>query len=213
MEELMPEYSQIQTYVKYNKEKFRLIISQYTDVLTALGFDKGYIHDNFSEAVWEVETDGYAYVCCNTEMTDICIRNTIMRMRPFLIGMKDQRQSQSEEYWIALEILFETEQVTKDYNTGLLRDEVKKSIWDIMVIFSDTFSETGVYFTDEVTDGRSWKATIADGKDIWSFDAAIIPKTARRFYINAPEDFKEVVFGEKLGIIRMSAWENLPWEC
>lgn len=78
---------------------------------------------------------------------------------------------------------------------------------------SNRFTETGVFFTNEVTDGRPWESLIMNNEnELWSFDAAIIPIFLFEKYkdINEENFFNDYV-ADKLYIARKIVWNVQPW--
>lgn len=95
--------------------------------------------------------------------------------------------------WMEFGILLEAEPLREvERPGGLWKVHAGRLIWRILEAFASAFLENGVYFTDELQDGR-YKSVVMEGKgNFWLysasdpvyplFDAAIIPvKLADRF--------------------------------
>ncbi|WP_282942960.1 hypothetical protein [Paenibacillus sp. RC67] len=105
-----------------------------------------------------------------------------------------------------------TEKIEFKYQTGKLKDEHKSLLWDIMEIFSNEFRESGVYFTNEVTDGRPWESLIFEEKEgIWAFDAAILPEYLSPIYKDYPTEMYININENTMFVARKSVWMTEPW--
>lgn len=177
-----------------------------------LGFDKHVLEGSFSELEWEVSDNGFIYVGCNADSQSIKYNDSSLKIRPYVMGWTPQVISILSEPWLEICLLYETEELIIDYTTFNLKKEVKKPIWDTMTLMSQYFSETGVFFTDEVSDGRPWEALIGDNPDFFSFDAAIIPNKFKTIYKNTPSPFLYKRCGDSMLIINKDVWGEIPWD-
>ncbi|AEI44530.1 hypothetical protein KNP414_06006 [Paenibacillus mucilaginosus KNP414] len=95
---------------------------------------------------------------------------------------------------------------------GQLKDEHKPLVWAIMEKFSKEFTESGVYLTNEVTDGIPLEALISREKEgIWVFDAAILPEFLSHKYKNCPAEMFININANTIFVARKSIWMTEPW--
>ncbi|MBE1441247.1 hypothetical protein [Paenibacillus sp. OAS669] len=206
----MPEYSHIQTYVKCNQDSFSQVLRRFSQVLNALNIDSQYF---MKELVWELSDNGFMYVGSGAALQEYTINNSILHIRPYVMGWTPEVIKELNESWLEVCLLFYTDEIELDYRTGRLREFSEPIIWNILLEFSRVFTETGVYFTNEVTDGLPWESlVIGIESDLWSFDAAIIPT----HLIDKYKEIDKEVFlyeyaVERLYIARKSVWNGKPW--
>lgn len=198
----MCEYSQIQTYIRCDKENFKNRLMQFQSFLKDIGFCDNYIRDNFKDIEWIEEENGFVYSGCNLESKRFEYGNCAFNIRPLAAGLTPRISEDIKESWLELVLLFETEEIVCDYRTGKLKDGIKELIIKYMIDLSKYFNETGTYFTDEVTDGRPWEALIGAGDSIWAFDIAIVPPHLVGFYSDAPAEFIKQTVQDKHLYIR-----------
>ena len=213
MKEVMvvPEYSQVQTYLKCDRENFTNIIKHFSKVLSDLNLPNDYFKSDFT---WEVADDGFVYVGGGPEEHLLLVEDSLLHIRPYIMGWTPEVINDLDTSWIELSILFWTEEIELDIDTGLLREKFKPYIWSVLNKFSNEFNQTGTFFTNETTDGKPWEAIVEDDREwLLSFDAAIIPKEL----INKFMDLNLDIFFAKqeinqLFISRKRVWGEEPWE-
>jgi len=198
----MPGYSHIQTYVRCNQENFKEKLSKFQLVLEEIGFDKYYILENFKNIEWVEAENGFVYTGCNFKSIKFDYSNFSLNLRPIVLGWTPRISEDINECWLEVELLFESDQIINDYKTGEFKDGIKDKIVNYMISFSKYFNETGIYFTDEVTDGLPWEALIGIGDFIWAFDIAMIPLSVEKFYSDMPTEFKKQKIEDKNFYIR-----------
>jgi hypothetical protein len=208
----MPEYSQVQTYVRCHKDNFSEVLSQFSKVLIYLGFDENYIEENFCNLEWEVSDNGFMYVGSNTKSKSIEVKGCLLNIRPHVMGWTKEVITNLNESWLEISLLFETEELIESYDTLRYKTEVQTPLWHCMLTISNYFQEVGTYLTDEVTDGRPWEALVGDGDGYWNFDAAIIPKQILNYYTDVPRDFSTVKQGAVMYCMYREVWNCAPWE-
>lgn len=137
----------------------------------------------------------------------------LLHIRPYVMGWTPDTFKELNGSWLEVSLLFWTKEIEKDYRTGQLKEIYKPLIWNMMKKFSDEFTESGVYLTNEVTDGQPWEAQVTcNMMELWTFDAAILP----HYLINNYREQNEGIFHfkhdkEKLYIVRKSVWNEEPW--
>ncbi len=206
----MPEYSQIQTYVKCDKDSYTSTLSRFKNLLAQIGFDEKYLADSFDGLDWNIFDDGFVYSGCNAETVKINLNGIVLNIRPFAIGWTPQMMREIKEPWLQTELLFYTEEITIDYEPYRIKNDVKIPLLNIMTLFSEHFSETGVYLTNEGTDGKPWYALLGCSNEIWSFDAAIIPVRIAAKYEELPSNFTKKETAESIYLIDKNVWGEAP---
>jgi len=206
----MPEFSPVQTYVKFIKNLTN-ILSKFINALIEIGYNGDSLQEQFSKLTWEHSDNGFIYISTSMKTERVFFRDVSLNLTPHLMGWTPEVIPKLKETWLELSLLFETEEIIKDFNTLTLKDEVKLPIWESMKLLSKYFWETGVYLTNEATDGRPWEAIIGEGQDFWSFDAAILPNIYDKYYLIPPLDFVKESNNDKLLIVNKLIWGNEPW--
>ncbi|MFE5318357.1 hypothetical protein ACFQ88_06585 [Paenibacillus sp. NPDC056579] len=149
----MSEYSQIQTYIKSIPENFKDVIRQFAEVLNSLGLDSKYFT---SEQKWEhLHT---LWVGGDAEEQIFDSGGYQLHIRPYVTGWSPEERKELQDTWLELSLLFFTVEI--ENRIGGLKDEHKSLVWVFMQKFSEEFTDSGVYFTNEVTDGKPWEALI-----------------------------------------------------
>lgn len=206
----MPEYSQIQTYLKCDRKNFKEIILHFSNVLKSLSLESKYFT---TELEYEVSDNGFMYVGGDAESQIFDYNEHPFHIRPYVMGWTPKAISELEESWLEVSLLFWTEEIELDYRTGQLKDEIKSLVWSMLSKFSEEFKQTGVYFTNEVTDGIPWEAVVCSKKDeVWAFDAAILPAHLFDVYKDGYEEmFIYTNDNNTLYAARKSVWRIEPW--
>ncbi|MFB0845494.1 hypothetical protein [Paenibacillus oleatilyticus] len=180
----MPEYSQIQTYLKSKPENYKNVIKQFSEMLDSLGLDSKYFT---TELEWELSHT----LCVGGDAEEQLFDNNgyQLHIRPYVMGWTLEEKKELQDTWLEVSLLFWTEEIESDYQTGRLKDEHKSLLWAVMEKFSKEFIESGVYFTNEVSDGKPWEALMCEEKEgIWAFDAAILPEYLFPVYKDYPAE-------------------------
>lgn len=205
----LPEYSHIQTYLKCNQCNFKDVIKHFSEVLTSLLLDSKYFT---TELEWEISDNGFMYVGGGAEAQLYDNNGYQLHIRPYVMGWTPEVFRELQEPWLEVSLLFWTEEIELDYKTGQLKDEFKYVVWVMMKKFSEEFKESGVYFTNEVTGGKPWEALMCgEKKEVWAFDAAILPGHLLNTYKDAPEDMFINMNEHIMYVARKSVWIAEPW--
>lgn len=88
--------------------------------------------------------------------------------------------------------------------------KIQKPLWNILILFSKYFYETGAYLTNESIDGRPWEAVLEEDYGLWSFDAAIIPLIIEKLYKDVPSNFIKKVMDGKAYPANGDIWDYVP---
>ena len=193
----MPEYSHIQTYIRCNEDNFKENLLKFKLLLKEIGFNDDYILENCENIEWVEEGNGFIYTGCGFNSIKFDYYGFSLKLRPIVLGWTPRISDDIKESWLELELLFESEEISSDYRNGRLKDGIKEQIVSYMITFSKYFNETGIYFTDEVTDGMPWKALTNIGGYTWAFDIAIIPSCLEYFYSDMPTEFTKQMIQDK----------------
>ncbi|WP_028609789.1 hypothetical protein [Paenibacillus harenae] len=201
----MSEYSQIQTYIKSNPEIFKDVIKQFAEVLNSLGLDSKYFT---TEQDWEL----LHTLWVGGEAEEQLFNNDgyQLHIRPYVTGWAPEERKELQDIWLEVSLLFLT--VDIENRIGQLKDEHKALIWVMINKFSKEFKESGVYFTNEATDGRPWEALICGEKEgMWEFDAAILPRYLSHKYEVYPTEMFFNINENTIFVARKSLWKSEPW--
>lgn len=178
-------------------------------MLNSLALDSKYFT---TELEWEFSDDGNMYVG-GGDYTQLFDNNSYqLHIRPFVMGWTPEVINELQEPWLEVSLLFWTEEIQFDSSTGQLKDEHKSLIWTLMEQFSEHFKESGVYFTNEATDGRPWEALVCGiQENIWAFDAVILPTHLFDVYRGSPKEMFNKTNENIMYLARKSIWESEPW--
>ncbi|WP_042203227.1 hypothetical protein [Paenibacillus camerounensis] len=205
----MPEYSQIQTYLKCDQNNFYSIIKNFSVTLNSLGLDAKYFTN---ELEWEYTDEENSHVGGGDYAQLLDNNGNPLHIRPYVMLWTPQVISELQESWLEVSLLFGSEEIVFNSSTGQLKDEHKSLLWAMMKHFSEQFKESGVYFTNEATDGRPWEALVCGAQDnMWAFDAAILPKHLFDVYRDSPKEMYLKKKGNMLCFARKSIWTSEPW--
>ena len=155
--------------------------------------------------------NGFMYTGCNAPTVSINLFGIFLKVRPIVLGWTPKIMKEIKEPWLEISLLFEVEDIVRDFQESSLKDEVKKPLWATMVVISNEFSETGVYLTDEITDGRPWEAYLGCHDDFWCFDAAIIPLAITDNNTCFPDNFFRKEVDKSLYFMNKVAWGKASW--
>ena len=205
----MPEYSQIQTYIKYNEQTFNEVLMKARDLYIEFGINKNLLENQIKDISWKVEDNGFVYTRCDFETQKIKLLNTDieLQIRPLISGFS----SKEFKDVVKIELLFHTDEIV-NFKTNKFTKEIGHVIWKVINKFWDYFKETGIYFTDEAQDCMALDAIHSNNsKDLYEFDLAIIPNKYEDLYKNISTDFTYKKLSDVLVIARTCRCDVLPW--
>ncbi|NRF94835.1 hypothetical protein HQN89_28500 [Paenibacillus frigoriresistens] len=201
----MSEYSQIQTYIKSIPENFKCVIKRFAEVLESLGLDSKYFT---TEQEWELLHT--TWLGGDAEEQLFHNDGDQLHIRPYVTGWTPEVRKELQDTWLEVSLLFLTVEI--ENRIGQLKDEHKSLIWAMMEKFSKEFTESGVYFTNEATDGRPWEALICgENEDKWEFDAAILPENLSQIYKDYPTEMFININEKTTFVARKAIWRSAPW--
>ncbi|MFU1796243.1 hypothetical protein ACM1RC_20465 [Paenibacillus azoreducens] len=209
----MPEYSQIQTYIKCDQSNIKEIMHDFINTLNECGIKDAQIISAFSGLEWEMDEDGSMDVSGGEVTKELVIGGQLLHIRPFVMGWTSKTIQELQQSWLEISLLFWTEEIIQCQFDYVLREEHRSVIWKLMQEFSHFPNQSGVYFTNEATDGRPWEALVQNELDnIWMFDAAIINKGNMNYYQAIDESiFFSNLQENELLIARKETWVKEPW--
>lgn len=182
----MPEYSQVQTYVKLNRYNLKNVVMELIDLFHVLEVDIEPIKSDLCNLSWEACKKGTARMHFSCDSSRDLV-NKRLHLKPYIIIWSPDEHKKINDPWIEISCLLRTQEIMSD-------------------------AEVGIYLTDEVTDGQPWEVLLEDGTNFWCFNAAIIPEEYGHLYMNVPLDFTQYRVDEKTYIIYTSFWNKIPWK-
>ncbi|GAV11706.1 hypothetical protein [Paenibacillus sp. NAIST15-1] len=210
----MPEYSQVQTYIKCDQSNIKEIILDFISTLNDCGIKDAEMISAISGLEWALDEDGSMYVSGGEVTKEIIIAEQLIHIRPFVMGWTSKSFKALQQSWLEVSFLLWTEEIVQSQLDYVLREEHRSVIWKLMNSFSQHLpNQSGVYFTNEATDGRPWEAFVQnDLENIWMFDAAIINKDIMKYYEAIDESiFFSNLQDNELLIARKETWIKEPW--
>ncbi|MCR2806076.1 hypothetical protein [Paenibacillus soyae] len=201
----MSEYSQIQTYIKSTPQNFKNVIERFATVLDTVGLDFKYFT---TDQEWELLHT--LWVGGDAEEQLYNNNGYELHIRPYVTGWSPEERKEFQDTWLEISLLFLT--VELENRIGQLKDEHKPLVWAMMEIFSKEFTESGVYLTNEATDGMPFENLISREKEnIWEFDAAILPEFLSHTYKDCPGEMFINSNVNSIFVARKSKWRTEPW--
>ncbi|WP_077845561.1 hypothetical protein [Clostridium puniceum] len=172
----MPEYSQLETFIKYNKFTFRNDLEKINAFFCELGFNQGLMNNWIKEIDWKVEDNGFVYTGCNLDANIITFENSPeIHIRPIILGMSKEIFNDLKDDILIIEILFYTEEIY-DFCKKRYKEWFLSVTNNIVVILKKYFFEFGIYLTDEASDMKPLNGFVFDDwSEILMFDLAVIP--------------------------------------
>ncbi|WP_256761283.1 hypothetical protein [Cohnella sp. WQ 127256] len=185
----------------------------FINALNDCGIKDAEIISVFSGLEWEIDEDGSMYVSGGEETKELMIAGQRLHIRPFVMGWTSKSIKELQQPWLEVSLLLWTEEIVQYYFDYVLREEHRSVIWKLMNAFSHFPNQSGVYFTNDATDGRPWEALIQNDLDnLWMFDAAIINKENKNYYQVIDESiFFSNLQENELLIARKETWIKEPW--
>ena len=209
----MPEYIQIQTYAKCNENNFSIIVQRYRKVLQQLGCTDQRLLEWLFTLSWPVSDDDmfgdiYAspFILSPNNIDDIACAGVHVSLYSYSAIPSIEEQPT----WVGLNLLFDDDTL-KSRKTGVYRPGVGGIVWHIMRELISSFSEMGVYLTDEWQENRSWRVLTEGEGNPWAFDLAIFPRKLANDFDPTPPQFEGTVLDSAFGFAREKRWQILPW--
>ncbi|GCE23275.1 hypothetical protein [Dictyobacter kobayashii] len=214
----MPEYAQVQTYVRCDKNTFPEVVHQFRQVLEHVHCISPGILDWLSHLNWPSWEQGYAN---NAPTIMLQSQAGVFLARPYVYFP----QSDEEEKWagwVELAILFEAESLQEvTIPAEPYKVHAGQFIWNILKAFSLAFLENGIYFTDELQDGLGAEMVMENKESFWCsadpnsiyplFDAALLSVELVSRFQPIPEIFEQVYLPGAIGVAVKGRFLTLPW--
>ena len=208
----MPEYHQIETYATI-KNDVRDNIATCKKFLQELGWLSSEIENWLNGFIWSVSDDGFVYANLSPKINIILLGES-MDVQLMLLGWTSKIIESLPCSCLGFEILLETEKIDDLSRHPEIRykENFRKTVWDVMKKASKFYPEYGVFFTDEVQDGRTWESFFdKDSEKIWQFECAIIPSQTKQHF-NLPNDnFFSKETEKQLWLARKFVWDEPLW--
>ena len=187
---MVPEYSQLQTFIKYNKFTFKNDLEKIKAFFCELGFNQGLMNNWIKEIDWKVEDNGFVYTGCNLDANIIKLENAQeIHIRPIILGMSKEIFNDLNNDILIIEILFHTEEIY-DFHKNRYKEWFLLVANNIALILKKYFFEFGIYLTDESTDMKPLNGFAYDNwSEVLTFDLAVIPDEYVDRYCNLPSNY------------------------
>lgn len=153
----MPEYSHIQTYIPCDEKSYKDIFRSFVSVLIKLNIDPAYFLDLLEG---EVTDKDFMYKGSSTATQEYEYQEHTIHVRPYIMGWTPEVIPELTTNWMEISILLWTEEIEMDNVTGEIKETYRSLLWQMMCVLAEEFTQTGVYFTNEVTDGLPWEAIV-----------------------------------------------------
>lgn len=209
----MPEYIQIQTYARGNRETFPEILRRYQAVLRKIGCSDDRVSRWLNELRWPIlDEDSFGDIFASPFILfpDSPKALTCAGMDVTLYMVTPVQSIEDLPPWIGFNLLFDT--TTLRINSGTVyKPGLGGILWQIMRELVASFHEIGVYLTDEWQENRSWRAIVEDQGEPWSFDLGIFPKELADSFAKVPAGFQGTVVPQGFAFAQVNRWKTLPW--
>lgn len=212
----MPEYAQVQTFVACDKNTFAEVIPRFRQVLESVHGISPNILDWLSHLDWPSWEQGMSMDYPTLLLQS---QEEVFPARPYLFPLIEEERWAD---WVELGILLEAEPLREvDIPGGLWKVHAGSLIWRILEAFALAFLENGVYFTDELQDGR-YESVVMEGMgNFWLysasdpvyplFDAAIVPVELADRFRPIPELFEQIRLPGAVGVAAKGRFLAIPW--
>lgn len=187
---MVPEYSQLQTFIKYNKFTFKNDLEKISAFFCELGFNQGLMNNLIKEIDWKVEDNGFVYTGCNLDENIIKFENSPeIHIRPIISGMSKEIFDDIKDDILIIEILFYTEEIY-DFCKKRYKEWFLSVANNIIIILKKYFFKFGIYLTDEASDMKPLNGFVFDDwSEILMFDFAVIPDKYVNRYSDLPSNY------------------------
>jgi hypothetical protein len=213
----MPEYTQVQTYVACDKNTFPDVIPRFRQVLECVQGLSPQVRDWLSHLEWPSWEEGYPV---DSPTILLQSQDQTFSARPYLLFPMSEEEEKWAD-WVELGVYVEAEPLReRDLPIGPCKVQAGYFIWSILEAFALTFLENGVYFTDELQDGRAGDAVMENKGNFWFystthlyplFNAAILPVTLVGQFQPVPELFAQVSLPGAVGVAAKDRFLVVPW--
>ena len=132
----MPEYSQIQTYLKCDNSNIKEIMTDFIHALNKCGINDAAIISDFNRLEWQIDEDGSLYVNGGDTTKELMIDGQWLHIRPFVMGWTSKSIKELKQSWLEVSLLFWTEEIVQDSFNYVLKEKYRSVIWKLMNIFS-----------------------------------------------------------------------------
>ena len=205
----MPEYSSIQTHAVVDDESLEPTLRRFSNLLDALGLLAEDVRHALASFAWSPVESGFVY---STQIAPkpLLLGTATVRCRPLLMGIAPQ-VSKLPHRTIALELLFETEQITiggsRNYVAG-----VGRPLYDLCLAVGAVNPRAGVFLCDEAQDGQPWH-WLAErrSEQQWQFDMAFVPGEISDDYASPPVEFWSAQLRNGVAFASKHAFVSEPW--
>lgn len=186
----MPEYSQLQTFIRYNPITLRTDLLKVKEFFCELGFAEELMQNWINQISWKVEDNGFVYTGCNVNANVIKFNSEIeLHIRPTVLGMSKTVYSELVDDILIIEVMFYTDEIY-DYTKTQYKEWFLPIVNDILMLFKKYFFDIGIYLTDEVTDMKPLDVFACNNMDgILLFDMAIVPDKHIDMYSKLPSNY------------------------
>lgn len=213
----MPEYTQIQTYIACNKDTFSEVVPRFQQVLDRIHGFSPEVQDWLSHLDWPSWEEGYSVYSPTFLLQS---QDQTFSARPYMLFPMSEKEERWAD-WVELGIYFGAEPLREiNLPVGPCKVQAGYFIWSILEAFALTFLENGVYFTDELQDGRAGEVLMERKGNFWIyspdpiyplFDAAILPLKLVKRFEPVPEVFAHVNLPQAVGVAAKDRFLSVPW--
>ncbi len=181
----MPEIHNIQTYAKVTEANYQQWLDKFAEALKAIGLWNDAIAESITSFKWERDELGGVFSTF-TAPPDYACRVMDTQVSPYVFISLLTEGQQGDDYWLAFNLYIETDELYNPF-TGEFYQETYALIKQLTQAMHQSFTETGVYFTNELQDMEALEA-FSDNEltKLWEFDYAIIPNHLAVLYSKPP---------------------------
>lgn len=206
----MPEYHQIQTYLEFGLD-FGAAINQVKMFLDHLGWLDLALQTWIENCEWDVADEVIVYSGALGREISANIVGETLSIHVILLGWTPKIIPELTTNCLELDLLFLTEDIEDDLALPKIRyyPGAAGSIWHLMQAMWNLFPSYGVFFTDEVQDGKPWQGILAeDDTKLWQFDLAILGSRYQGLYHPPRPGYFATKMEDQLWLARRFAWDK-----
>ncbi|GCE19161.1 hypothetical protein [Dictyobacter kobayashii] len=206
--------AQIQTFASCTQATFPAVLKRYQHTLKLLGCEDQQVLSWITDIAWPT-TDDDAFGDIYAAPVLLAPQDTpTIECSGIEISLYTQPAIPSLEElpsWIGFNLLIESEQLQEDIPAPYSR-EAGESIWRILQVLAQNFTEVGAYFTNEWQENQVWRTIAEKAGDPWVFDLGIFPRKLAAHFEMVPAGFKGTVTDAGFGFAQLNRWQQLPWD-
>ncbi len=206
--------TQIQTYASCTQDTLTDTLMSYHDALIRLGCTDAQVLGWLTSITWPTSDDdsfGDIYAAPVTLAPTGNEQITCAGIEVSLYAQLAIPTIEETPSWVGFNLLFDTEQLKQEIMAPY-SVEIGFTIWHILRTLACTFTELGVYLTDQWQENLTWRSLVENTGDPWVFELGIFPRSLSEHFKMVPAGFEGTLVDGSFGFAQFNRWVTLPWK-